>query len=135
IGFAYAINGEINSAEVYNNKKLFRALWSKLLDAAVTEAVTECDADRHFTAMKPEDIKAFFETAVSGYVNEHRVWKSTRVKTYTTPTTVLFETLDLDADSVWIHKSFINKGTEKIVVPLDNTSHENQQQVQPYRTR
>src|SRR5262249_48600698 len=40
IGFVYAINGEINSAEVYNNKNLFRALWPKLLDAAITEAVT-----------------------------------------------------------------------------------------------
>ena len=39
IGFVYVINGEINSAEVYNNKALFRALWPKLLDSAVTEAI------------------------------------------------------------------------------------------------
>ena len=134
IGFAYAINGEINSAEVYNNGKLFRALWPKLLDAAITEAVTECDADRHFPSMKAEELKAFFETAVSGSITERRVWQSTRVKTYTTPSTVLFETLDLDADGVWIHKSFINKGEEKVVVPLDNSSRENQQRVRPYRS-
>jgi len=135
IGFAYAINGEINSAEVYNNKKLFRALWPKVLDAAVTEAVTECDADRQFPAMKPEEVKAFFERAVSGSVAERRVWQSTRVKTYTSPTTVLFETLDLDADSVWIHKSFINKGQEKVVVPLDRNSRDDGQQLQQRRVR
>ncbi len=127
IGFAYAINGEINTAEVYNNKNLFRALWPKLLDAAITEAVTECSADNQFRPVKAEEIKAFFETALSGSVAERRVWKTTRVKTCTTPTTVLFETQDLEASDVWIHKSFINKGKETVVVPLDLDLRENRQ--------
>jgi len=125
IGFAYAINGELNTAEVYNNKNLFRALWPKLLDAAITEAITECSADHQFRAVKAEEIKAFFETALSGSVAERRVWKTTRVNTFTTPTTVLFETQDLEADGVWIHKSFINKGKETVVVPLDRGPREN----------
>ncbi len=127
IGFVYAINGELNSAEVYNNKNLFRALWPKLLDSAVTEAVTECSADRHFQPLPAAELKAFFELALSGAVTERPVWKSTRVKTYTTPTTVLFETLDLEAGGAWIHKSFINKGTEKVIVPLDRDSRPYQQ--------
>jgi hypothetical protein len=122
IGFAYAINGEINTAEVYNNKNLFRALWPKLLDAAITEAITECSADHPLRTVKAEEIKAFFETALSGSATERRVWKTTLVKTYTSPTTVLFETQDLEAENVWIHKSFINKGKETIVVPLDRDS-------------
>ena len=44
------------------------------------------------------------------------------MKTITTPTTLLFETLDMEADGVWIHKSFINKGKESVVVPLDPDS-------------
>jgi hypothetical protein len=39
-----------------------------------------------------------------------------------TPTTVLFETLDMDADGLWIHKSFINKRKETVIVPLDRNS-------------
>jgi hypothetical protein len=130
IGFVYAINGELNTAEVYNNKNLFRALWPKLLDAAVTEAITEASANHQFRQVKAEDVKAFFETALSGSVTERRVWKTTRVKTYTTPTTVLFETQDLDADAVWIHKSFINKGKETVVVPLDRDSRDNRQNLE-----
>jgi hypothetical protein len=122
IGFVYAINGELNTAEVYNNKTLFRALWPKLLDSAVTEAITDCNSERSYPAVQASEVKAFFETAISGSVTERPVWKSTRVKTYTTPTTVLFETFDLDADSHWLHKSFVNKGQEKIVVPLDRES-------------
>jgi hypothetical protein len=119
IGFVYAINGEVNSAEVYNNKILFRALWPKLLDSAITEAITEYRPEHSSPTVQASDVKAFFETAVSGSMTERSVWKSTRVKTYTAPTTVLFETLDVDADNVWLHKSFINKGQESVTVPLD----------------
>jgi hypothetical protein len=122
IGFAYAINGEVNSAEVYNNKNLFRALWPKLLDAAVTEAITEYRPGRQFHPATAQDVRAMFETALSGKVTERSPCQSTRVKTTATPTTLLFETLDLDAGGVWIHKSFINQGTDKVVVPLDSNS-------------
>ena len=122
IVFAYAINGEINSAEIYNNKGLFRALWPKLLDAAVTEAITEYRADRTFTPVESGAVKRFFETALSGTVEERLVWKSTKVRTTTTPTTVLFETLDVEAKETWIHKSFVHRGTDAVVVPLDRES-------------
>ena len=122
IGFVYVINGEINSAEVYNNKALFRALWPKLLDAAVTEAITDYCADREFQPLQATDLRAFFETSLSGSAKERAVSKTTRLKTYTTPTTLLFETLDVDADGLWIHKSFINKGQETVIVPLDRQS-------------
>ncbi len=129
IGFVYVINGEINSAEVYNNKTLFRALWPKLLDSAVTEAITEYRTDRHFQPAQAADLRAFFETSLSGSVRERQVSGTTLVKTYTTPTTVLFETLDVDADGLWLHKSFINKGKETVIVPLDRDSRGYQQQM------
>jgi hypothetical protein len=131
IGFVYVINGEINSAEVYNNKNLFRALWPKLLDAAVTEAITEYRTDRDFQPMQATALKAFFERSLSGSAKEHQVSKTTRVRTYTTSTTVLFETLDVEADGVWIHKSFINKGKETVVVPLDPDSRQYRQEMRP----
>ncbi len=135
IGFIYAINGEINSAEVYNNKSLFRALWPKLLDAAVTEAVAEFKSGREVQPLQSADLKAFFETALSGSVQERSVWKTTRVKTYTTPSTLLFETLDVDADNLWIHKSFLNKGSERIVVPLDREPGSYRQRGEPRSIR
>jgi len=135
IGFVYAINGEINSAEVYNNKGLFRALWPKLLESAVTEAIAECHTDRPFPPVPAGELRTFFDTAVSGTVNERPVWKTTLVKSYTTPTTVLFETLDLEADSQWIHKSFINKGKETVVVPLDRQSRQPRQPLSDWRNQ
>ncbi len=128
IGFVYAINGEINSAEVYNNKVLFRALWPKLLDSAVTEAISACSKDGPPPKVQTAQVKTFFETAVSGSVKERRVWKTTLVKTWTTPTTVMFETVDLDADSRWLHKSFIQREKESTTVPLDRDGGDLRQQ-------
>ena len=39
IGFAFAIRGEINSADVYGSRALFVSLWPKLLEAAAVEAI------------------------------------------------------------------------------------------------
>ena len=133
IGFVYAINGEINSAEVYNNKNLFRALWAKLLDSTVTEAITDYKGERQEPALAAADVRAFFETAVSGSVSERFLNKATRVKTYATTTTVMFETLDDDAGGIWLHKSFINKGLERVVVPLDSDSRLYQNQLRQQR--
>jgi ARG and Rhodanese-Phosphatase-superfamily-associated Protein domain len=129
IGFVYAINGEINTAEVYDNKSLFRALWPKLLDSAVTEAISDYRAERQPQTVEAGAVRSFFETAVSGSVSERSLNKATRVKTYATPTTVLFETIDEDAGGIWLHKSFINKGQERVVVPLDRDSRLYQNQM------
>jgi hypothetical protein len=43
IGFAYALEGEPAGLEVYGSRALFRAMWPKMLRAAVTEAVGDLD--------------------------------------------------------------------------------------------
>ena len=44
VGYVFAINGKINSADVYASNALFRKMWRKLLAANVTEAISEKDA-------------------------------------------------------------------------------------------
>src|SRR5215213_11248645 len=41
IGYVFAINGEVNSADVYASRALFAKLWPKLLKASAVEAVAE----------------------------------------------------------------------------------------------
>ena len=94
----------------------------------MTEAITEHRAGRASQTIDPSASKIFFETALSGSVAERAVGKSTRTKTYTTADTVLFETLDLEAGGAWIHKSFINKGKQAVMVPLDRESLQLQRQ-------
>jgi hypothetical protein len=41
LGYAFVINGELNTADTYGSGLLFRKLWSKLLDTAILEAIAE----------------------------------------------------------------------------------------------
>jgi hypothetical protein len=119
IGFLYAIGGEIHSADVYANAALFRAQWPRLLRAAATEAVSKLDERAPRRPLSPDDLPPFFSTALSGAAVEQEIWTSTRLRTRTTATTLLLETLDVDAGGRWLHKCFLLKGDDGVVVPLD----------------
>src|SRR3954468_17235957 len=41
IGYAFAVNGQINSADIYVSNALFKKVWLKMLKAAATEAVAD----------------------------------------------------------------------------------------------
>ncbi len=45
VGYIFAINGKLNSAEVYPSNGLFRKMWPKLLQASITEAIGQKNAD------------------------------------------------------------------------------------------
>lgn len=65
VGFVLAVNGRINSAEVYPSNALFRKMWPKMVEAAATEAIAEKD-----TAATPppsrEDVARFMTAAEAG---------------------------------------------------------------------
>ena len=44
VGYVFAVNGKLNSADVYPSNGLFRKMWPKLLQASVTEAIGEKNA-------------------------------------------------------------------------------------------
>ncbi len=39
LGYAFYVNGQRNSADIYGSTKLFQKLWEKLLDVAILEAI------------------------------------------------------------------------------------------------
>jgi hypothetical protein len=43
VGYVFAVNGNINSADIYPSNGLFRKMWPKLLRASATEALGERD--------------------------------------------------------------------------------------------
>ena len=40
VGYVFAVNGKLNSGEIYESNGLFRKMWPKLLDASATEAIS-----------------------------------------------------------------------------------------------
>ena len=75
VGFAFAINGQVNSADVYAANGLFKKLWPKLLKASAVEAVAELKQDKTFPAVTADQVKAFMADAAKGKLSEKEVTK------------------------------------------------------------
>jgi len=109
IGYAFAIDGKVNSADVYASHNLFAKLWPKLLRASAVEAVSELDSSKKFAPAKVEDVAAVLHDAESGKASARQVTDRTSVHTKETPRNVVFETRDRAQSDAWIHRSYLTK--------------------------
>lgn len=108
IGYAFAVNNAINSAEVYGSSTLFGKLWPKMLHAAAVEAVSERGADAAAAPATVADVQAVISDAEKG---EGRMkTKAGRASgySYESERNVMFETRAGDSDE-WVHRSYITK--------------------------
>lgn len=104
IGLAFAINGTINSADLYPSHGLFRKLWPKLLNAAATEAVAEKNG-KDGPPPKPEEIAAFLEKSERGKSGERKIDARTTLATRETDKSYYFETRR--ADGLAFHRNYL----------------------------
>lgn len=56
VGYAFAINGKVNSADIYASNALFQKLWPKLLDSTAMEAFAELKKDQKFKPASVDDV-------------------------------------------------------------------------------
>jgi hypothetical protein len=111
IGFVFAVNGELNSADVYPSNALFRKMWSKLLTASVIEAIGHKDQP---AAAPPsvEAVNAFLAQAEAGKTAAKALNAGVRLDTREAETAYLFETVRLAAPSAaeaWVHRNYLAK--------------------------
>jgi hypothetical protein len=106
VGYVFAINGKINSGDVYASNALFRKMWSKLLAANVTEAISVKDAAG---AAPPsvKDVEAFLAAASTGMKAERAVNASVRLATRDSDASLYAETRR--ADGSWVHRNYLAK--------------------------
>jgi len=109
IGYAFAINGKVNSADVYSSHDLFMKLWPKLLRASSVEAVSEYDQAKKFTPATPAAVKAALDDAGSGKASARQLTDRTNVLVKETAHNILFETRDRAQGDAWIHRSYLTK--------------------------
>ena len=108
IGYVFAINGKINSADIYASSVLFKKLWPKLLKASAIEAIAELRRGEKFAAPPADAVRGFLDDS-KGTEKEKDV--SSRVQTVTRESSgsVFFETRDKAKSNVWVHKNVIKK--------------------------
>ena len=108
IGYVFAINGKVNSADVYGSNALFKKLWPKLLKANAVEAIAELQQDK-FAPAKPEQVKAFLSEGEKAKAIEKPVSARVGLVTAEDEKNILFETRDRDNKDAWIHRNYIKK--------------------------
>ena len=112
VGYAFAINGEINTADAYGSGILFRKLWNKLLDAAALEAI----AESHRKSEKPappvtaDSIRQWFSEAEQSQVSDRQeVPPRVRVDTRRSEKTVVFDTCDHAFNDAVLHCNLVTQ--------------------------
>jgi hypothetical protein len=109
IGLAIAINGQMNSGDVYASHELFLKLWPKLLQASAIEAVTELKKGKKFDPATLAAAKAWFAEAEKGKRSDADVNKRLAEVRLETKKTLLFETLDRDQKGACLRRSYVAK--------------------------
>ena len=110
VGYAFVINGEINTADVYGSRILFRKLWSKLLDAAVLESIAELRRKPETKAnpVTTRTIREWFAEAGANSVSDRQeVPPRVRVDTRRGKKTVVFDTCDHGFNDAMLHKNLV----------------------------
>jgi hypothetical protein len=108
IGYAFAVNGKVNSVEVYGNAELFAKLWPKLLKANALEAFLEEDRRKTHPTVNDQAVHAVLRDAETGQATVKDVSRTVRVQMRETTRTLLFETYDR-RKGTWVHKSYLTK--------------------------
>jgi ARG and Rhodanese-Phosphatase-superfamily-associated Protein domain len=105
VGFAFAVNGKVSSAEIYASPELFKKQWPKLLAACAIEAIAEKRAGKTAESADKFSVQECLEAVTSGKMTAlpggGRSWEGQRG--------VLFETGDPSRKGAWLHRSYIAK--------------------------
>ena len=107
VGYVFAINGKINSGDVYVSNALFRKMWSKLLAANVTEAISVKEATGAASPPPVKDVEAFLATASTGVKAERAINASVRLATHDGDASLYAETRRTDGS--WVHRNYLAK--------------------------
>ena len=108
IGYAFAINGKINSADVYVSNSLFKKVWIKNLKATATEAVAESRGVRLADPVKADAVKGFIDETERARAKEKTVSAGARLVTREDKDNVMVEARNAKSDVV-IHKTYVRK--------------------------
>jgi len=109
VGFIFAVNGELNSADVYPSNGLFRKMWGKLLTASVIEAIGHKDQPA-VAAPAVEAVTAFLAAAESGKPSEKTLTAGVRLETREADKAYLFETARAAspaAPASFVHRNYL----------------------------
>ncbi|HKY41960.1 MAG TPA: DUF6569 family protein [Pyrinomonadaceae bacterium] len=111
IGFAFAINNELNSADIYSSTALFKRFWPRLLKTAAIEAIGELmyneNQKKEFVSIAAT--MEFLTASERGAESVSDITARTRMLKRDAERSVFFETRDMNHGGAWIHRNYLTK--------------------------
>jgi hypothetical protein len=105
IGYVFAVNGKLNSADIYPSRGLFRKMWGKLLTASAIEAIGHRN-DPRADAPSIEAVTAFLADAERGAASQKPLNAGVRLDTREGEKAYYFETARAGN---WVHRNYLAK--------------------------
>ncbi|HEX2271670.1 MAG TPA: DUF6569 family protein, partial [Pyrinomonadaceae bacterium] len=109
IGYVFAINGHVNSADVYASRSLFVKLWPKLLKASAVEAIAELNQTAAAEPVVSETIQTFLNESERAAAAAKPVTGRVKLITREDDKNIFFETQDRAEKDAWVHRNYIRK--------------------------
>jgi len=109
IGYVLAINGKVNSADIYASHALFAKLWPKLLKSNAVEAIAELNNDAEHKPVTSEIVQTFFVESAKPAAAEKEVTRRVKMVTREDEKNIFSETQDRDQKDGWLHRNYIRK--------------------------
>ena len=106
VGYAFALDGAVNSAEVYGSRELFVELWPKLLHASAVEAVATRRPGKPQAAPAAQAVSAFLRDAERGAAVERAAGPASTARE--NEASLLVETKDARSPG-YLHRTYVNK--------------------------
>jgi hypothetical protein len=107
VGLVFAVNGRINSADVYPSNALFRKMWTKLLNAAVTEALGESQDKEASESPKAEAVREFLAAAEKGKARAQEIGSLAHQETRDADNALFVAAARPSGE--WVHKNYLAK--------------------------
>lgn len=109
IGYVFAINGKVNSADIYASHALFAKLWPKLIKASAVEALAELKKDLEIKPVSDETVRTFLAEAEKPAAQAKEVTARVKLVTKEDDKNAFFETQDRTIKDGWVHRNYIRK--------------------------
>ncbi len=107
IGYAVAVNGKIQSVDVYASNAMFQKLWLKLIRASAVEALAERRPGA-VTELDAKDVQEFLAVAEKGQAFRTNGNRTTTIR-QEGPQDILFDTCDPAQGNLVLHRSVLAK--------------------------
>ena len=109
VGYVFAINGKVNSADIYPSNGLFRKMWPKLLRASITEAIGDREATNPPAPPRAE-VSGFITAADRARAVAVPGNEQNSLRMRDSANAVLLEARPAAAPAAsWVHRSYLAK--------------------------